>query len=136
LATLTLESLINKPTETKGSGETLSSKQTTHERINGGNRTSDGHPSIHKHQSCSALPRLGVLVVLLPPRSLKKPFPKDERPFRVPKLWSAAWAGRVAEDPAGGFSPSVPVSSLALFWETPESTCKGLTYVQRYTVYY
>lgn len=37
----------------------------------------------------SASPRFGTLAVCLPPRSLKKPRPKEERAFLVPKLSSA-----------------------------------------------
>lgn len=36
----------------------------------------------------SESPRFGVLAVCLPPRSLKKPRPKEERAFFVPKLSS------------------------------------------------
>lgn len=58
------------------------------------------------------LPRLGVLVVFLPPRILKKPFPKDERAFLEPKLSSSVVAGKVAEGLIGGFSIILRVSSL------------------------
>lgn len=61
-------------------------------------------------------PRLGVLVVFLPPRILKKPFPKDERAFLEPKLSFSMVAGKVAEGQMGGFSLSLLISSL-VFWK-------------------
>lgn len=67
--------------------------------------------------SCGLLlPRLGVLAVFLPPRILKKPFPKDERAFLEPKLSSSVVAGKVAEGLMGGFSLILLTSSL-VFWE-------------------
>lgn len=65
------------------------------------------------------LPRLGVLEVFLPPRILKKPFPKDERAFFEPKPFSSmvALAGSVAEGHKGGFSLLLLISSF-MFWET------------------
>ncbi|TNN61283.1 hypothetical protein EYF80_028486 [Liparis tanakae] len=38
-------------------------------------------------------PRFGELAICLPPRSLKKPRPKEERAFLVPKLPSLALGG-------------------------------------------
>lgn len=61
------------------------------------------------------LPRLGVLPVFLPPRILKKPFPKDERAFLEPKLSSSVVEGKVAEGFRGGFSLNLLVSSLVLW---------------------
>lgn len=65
------------------------------------------------------LPRLGLLEVFLPPRILKKPFPKDERAFFEPKPFSSmvALAGSVAEGHKGGFSLVLLISSF-IFWET------------------
>lgn len=65
------------------------------------------------------LPRLGVLEVFLPPRILKKPFPKDERAFLEPKPFSSrvALAGSVAEGHKGGFSLVLLTSSF-IFWQT------------------
>lgn len=45
-------------------------------------------------------PRFGVLVVCLPPRSLKKPRPKEERAFLVPKLSSLAMLDFIGEEEA------------------------------------
>lgn len=57
-------------------------------------------------------PRLGLLVVFLPPRILKKPFPNDERAFLEPKLSSSMLAGKVADGPMGGLSSVLQISSL------------------------
>lgn len=62
------------------------------------------------------VPRLGLLVAFLPPRILKKPFPKDERAFLEPKLSSSMEAGKVAEGFKGGLSLILPFSSF-VHWE-------------------
>ncbi len=49
----------------------------------------------------SVSPRFGALAVCFPPRSLKKPRPKDERAFLVPKLSSLVVFALVGgEEPA------------------------------------
>lgn len=54
----------------------------------------------------------------MPPRILKKPFPKDERAFFEPKPFSSmvALTDSVAEGHKGGFSLVLLISSF-IFWE-------------------
>ena len=69
------------------------------------------------------LPRLGALAVLLPPRLLKKPRPKEERALRLPKPVSSGGAARGEEEGEGdvewggwgGRSLIFATSSRALF---------------------
>lgn len=77
------------------------------------------------------LPRLGLLVVFLPPRILKKPFPNDERAFLEPKLSSSMLAGKVADGPMGGFSPALLISSL-VFWKREIYKCLCCVYFLSY----
>ena len=70
-----------------------------------------------------------MLAVLLLPLSFKKPFPKEDRPFREPKPSSAGGPGgpgSMADPPTGGFSVSLLISSLALFLGRQETTGKVL----------
>lgn len=82
----------------------------------GPNNVERGAGEADAFQRSVLLPRLGLLVVFLPPRILKKPFPKEERAFREPKLSSSMLAGNVADGPSGGFSLVLLVSSL-VFWQ-------------------
>lgn len=69
------------------------------------NKTSQNSEKLDQFQDIrsSVSPRFGVLAVCLPPRSLKKPRPKEERAFLVPKLSSLvafALVGGEEPDPA------------------------------------
>lgn len=77
------------------------------------------------------LPRFGVLAVFLPPRILKKPFPKDERAFLEPKLLSSTVAPgvNVAEGPIGGFSLVLPMSSLLFLEEKKQQLFMAYSHI-------